>query len=125
MTNDITVWVIGRSNSQTDPDIALPDSEASVGRAHAELTRGCDGSYYIVDLKSANGTFIQDGREWRRIQQASVNANSLVKLGTYQSTVGALVSMARRPRAVAAPRPEVPPKKRGAPKRNPETGEIE
>jgi hypothetical protein len=58
---------VGRYDRQEriDPDVDLTPYEAaecrSVSRRHAEIMRGADG-YQVVDLGSANGTWINDAR---------------------------------------------------------------
>ena len=48
---------IGRS---ADNDIVLPDK--SVSRRHAAITRSSDGGFYLRDLQSQNGTYVDDHR---------------------------------------------------------------
>lgn len=59
---EITELVMGRvdPNSGTAPEVNLTDYEASdkgVSRRHAAIIRK-DGSLYLVDMSSANGTFL-------------------------------------------------------------------
>ena len=44
---------------------------------HAELLRQKDGSYEIVDLKSTNGTFVND----ERVERAMLQPSDLVRFG--------------------------------------------
>jgi len=50
-------WTFGRSSDNTFP---LPDRWTS--RAHAMLQRTDDGEYYLIDLGSRNGTFVNGRR---------------------------------------------------------------
>jgi ABC-type multidrug transport system ATPase subunit/pSer/pThr/pTyr-binding forkhead associated (FHA) protein len=63
---------IGRAS---DNDVVVPD--LSVSRYHAELRRGGDGGFEIVDLDSYNGTFV-DGQ---RISSAPVTHAHLIGIG--------------------------------------------
>ena len=68
---------IGRSPENV---VVIPD--AGVSRTHAELRK--EGNRLILrDLQSSNGTYIYDGKEFRRVEvEGEVSPNSLVKLGT-------------------------------------------
>ena len=76
---------IGRSPENV---VVIPD--AGVSRTHAELRK--EGNRLILrDLQSSNGTYIYDGKEFRRVEvEGDVSPNSLVKLGT--GTILRLVS---------------------------------
>ncbi len=76
---------IGRSPENV---VVIPD--AGVSRAHAELRKDAD-RVMIKDLQSSNGTYIYDGKEFRRVEtEAEVPPNTLVKFGT--GTILRLVS---------------------------------
>jgi diguanylate cyclase (GGDEF)-like protein len=47
--------VIGRGD-----ECAVHNPDASVSRAHARIARGDDGHYYVSDLGSTNGTFVNN-----------------------------------------------------------------
>jgi two-component system cell cycle response regulator len=47
--------VIGRSD-----DCAVHNPDASVSRWHSRITRGDDGQYWVLDLGSTNGTFVNN-----------------------------------------------------------------
>lgn len=62
---------IGRT---TDNEIMLPDP--NVSRLHASITRR-GGSYYINDLDSTNGTWVNE----QRVTEAELSENDVVRLG--------------------------------------------
>lgn len=65
----------------------VPAREVSVSRPHIEITVTDDGLYYVVDVGSANGTFVfRDGR-WRRVTQDYVEKDEKIKLGTFETTI--------------------------------------
>jgi two-component system cell cycle response regulator len=64
--------VIGRA-----PDADLIVEEDSVSRHHARISRGQDGTFTIVDLDSANGTFVGV----KRVSQARLMTGDQVQLG--------------------------------------------
>ncbi|HMO52626.1 MAG TPA: FHA domain-containing protein [Kiritimatiellia bacterium] len=67
---------IGRS---PDADIILLDEKVS--RVHCGI-RWWDGEFYIKDLKSKNGTFVNG----RRVEVAKLNASDIIKVGSYTFT---------------------------------------
>jgi len=58
-----------------DNDIMLPDP--NVSRAHARVSRRGD-SYFITDLKSTNGTFLNE----ERIMDAQLSDEDVIRLGS-------------------------------------------
>jgi len=50
-------YVLGRSEGC---DILLPEEDAATSRRHAMLERDSGGNWNIIDLKSTNGTFVND-----------------------------------------------------------------
>jgi predicted component of type VI protein secretion system len=103
-----------------------------VGRSHAELTVSDNGACYIVDLDSANGTFLKEAGKWKRIKQAALDLGSEIRLGDYRTTPALLLSMRSvraSPRQQTPPQiqpPKTEPRAHGAkPRRNPLTGEVE
>lgn len=127
MNASFQTFVVGRANSTHLPDIVISASEDTVGRRHAELSVSADGrgDCVLIDLGSRNGTFIQDGASWKKIQQATISLETPIRLGSYQTTATALLLLQQRVPSSAAPPPlpSTPPSKK--PRRNPLTGEIE
>jgi FHA domain len=94
---------IGRSG---DNDVVIGDR--SVSRRHAEL-RVDHGRYQLIDLGSTNGTYVRDGNDWAKIEQAYVNADERVMLGDTVTTVTALLATRdRTPGPDASIRPATP-----------------
>ncbi|ELR97673.1 FHA domain-containing protein [Gloeocapsa sp. PCC 73106] len=61
---DLRVLHIGRPNDQIPPDLdvsPLPDSDI-VSRIHADIRQEDDGYYYLEDMGSANGTYVNGQR---------------------------------------------------------------
>ena len=77
---------IGRSG---DNDVVIGDR--SVSRRHAEL-RVEHGRYQLIDLGSTNGTYVRDGKDWAKIDQAFVSADERIMLGDTVTTVTALLA---------------------------------
>jgi len=67
---------IGRS---PDADIILLDEKVS--RVHCGV-RLWDGEFYIKDLKSKNGTFVNG----RRVEVSKLKASDIIKIGNYTFT---------------------------------------
>jgi pSer/pThr/pTyr-binding forkhead associated (FHA) protein len=100
---------IGRAKGS---DIAIAD--VTVSRRHAELTVAIDGKMTLSDLASTSGTFLfVDGR-WTRIARVDVTEGDRIMLGTHETTVTELFSLAGQNASRRKRRFE----------RNPETGEI-
>ena len=133
MTQSLQVLVIGRQSATSQPDIAVPPDQDTVGRSHAELTVSDNGACYIVDLDSANGTFFKEAGKWKRIKQAALDLGSEIRLGEYRTTPALLLSMrsVRTSPRHQTPPPVQPPKTDKSrahgvkPRRNPLTGEVE
>jgi two-component system cell cycle response regulator len=64
--------VIGRGG-----DIAIEVDDVSVSRRHARIVRAPDGSHWIEDLGSTNGTFVSG----RRVERALLASGDRVQLG--------------------------------------------
>lgn len=86
-------FIVGRQSSSGGVDIAIPPTEDTVGRRHAELQARPDGSCAIRDLGSANGTFVQESGRWSRISVANVGANQNIRLGDYVTTPSQLLAL--------------------------------
>ncbi|HZD12058.1 MAG TPA: FHA domain-containing protein, partial [Candidatus Binatus sp.] len=68
--------------------VVVPDQEVS--RKHAELTLE-RGKVMLRDLKSANGTFVYDGKQFQRVNgSVEVKPNNILKFGS--GTIVRLVS---------------------------------
>ncbi len=78
-TFDKTVISIGR-----DPGADIFVDNPGVSRDHFRLERLGNGEYQVVDLGSANGTFLND----QMINTAHVGNNDVVRFGKYTLWVG-------------------------------------
>ena len=67
---------IGRAREN---DVVLADATQVVSRFHAEL-RYEDGHYILLDLNSANGTWVWD----HRIQRIVLNSATVAEIGSYR-----------------------------------------
>lgn len=79
----------GRSESN-DIEIAHP----TVSRRHIELRVNGDGSFDVFDLGASAGTFVFHKGEWTKFGHATVAADERLRLGSYETTAGALFAMA-------------------------------
>jgi diguanylate cyclase (GGDEF)-like protein len=77
--------VIGRS-----PDVGIHINDDGVSRRHAQITRRSDGSVFITDLKSTNGTFCNGERVDVRVLQdgdkIQIGTTTILKF-SFQDTV--------------------------------------
>ena len=80
------IYTIGRSGTN---DLVVNDR--SVSRRHAELHVD-HGRFHLIDLGSTNGTYVRDGNDWAKIDQAYVAADERIMLGDTVTTVGALLA---------------------------------
>jgi pSer/pThr/pTyr-binding forkhead associated (FHA) protein len=76
------ILTIGRDGT----DIVLRDKSKEVSRLHAELTITDDGSYYLVDCGSSNGTSVRVENGWKRIKQEFVKADDQIRFGGNYTT---------------------------------------
>ena len=124
-----------------DCDITLGDS--TVSRRHASLELNPDGSIAIIDLGSANGTFVKAGQRWKRVDKATVRRDQPIRFGTLEVIPRDLLDALDRVVLVGDVKgrtsdrqsrlPQSPVKISEArerellnrPRRNPETGDIE
>jgi pSer/pThr/pTyr-binding forkhead associated (FHA) protein len=63
---------IGRSSSN---DVVMQDS--FVSGSHCSITMDEKGNFYLQDLGSSNGTFVNG----KRVQQAWLKSNDIVRIG--------------------------------------------
>ena len=97
------------------------------------MTIADNGTCYIVDLESANGTFLKEAGKWKRIKQAALDLGSEIRLGEYRTTPALLLSMRsvrtsprqQTPLPVQPPKTDKPRPHGAKPRRNPLTGEVE
>jgi len=82
---DADILIIGREG-----DIKLPDSEETVGRKHCELTIA-DNGYFIRDLNSANGTFVEEDGTLKQVDQAWVELDQVIAFGETKVTLAELL----------------------------------
>ncbi|MBU4301971.1 MAG: DUF3662 and FHA domain-containing protein [Actinobacteria bacterium] len=66
---------VTRIGRVTDNDIVLPDPNMS--RVHAQVTRR-GGSYFITDLDSTNGTWLNE----QRVSESELGDNDVIRLGS-------------------------------------------
>jgi predicted component of type VI protein secretion system len=85
---------IGRS---PDNDVVLTDAAKGVSRTHAELAFE-NGRWFIVDLNSQNGTWLNG----RRVQRAELPLHAEVTLGLYRIRLQPLAEPGTMPHAPAA-----------------------
>lgn len=67
------VITVGRSSSN---NIVVPDN--NVSRTHCQFIQDDNGGYYVMDLNSTNGTFVNGVR---RSGKTRLNPNDIVKIG--------------------------------------------
>lgn len=63
----------------------------SVSRYHGELTRTDDGRYYLTDLDSTNGTYIDNAGRWAQIDQTYVALDDALMLGEFVTNLDELI----------------------------------
>jgi predicted component of type VI protein secretion system len=123
----ILAYRIGRSG---DCDVRL--DHGSVSRLHAELVVAGDQAYYLTDCASSGGTFLLRDGHWQPLVQDYVQPADRLRLGTFETTVEALLRAL--PRATASPAPgsagaagpvgHGDSRPAGPVRRHPRTGEI-
>lgn len=90
------VTLIGRGK-----DCSVTVIDPSVSRIHAKLTVERSGSLTIEDLKSSNGTFVNDDR----IDIATLNHGDIVRFGNVEFVIETAEGSAERPAARPASAP--------------------
>lgn len=92
------IYSVGRKNSHVPCDIAIPAGEDSVSRPHLEITVTDGGRFYVVDVGSANGTFVLRGGRWSSLTQDYVRADERIRLGDFETTVADLMARISNPK---------------------------
>jgi len=124
-SGSIITWRIGRS---ADSEIHL--NSATVSRRHAELTRGSDGSYYLIDCGSTHGSYVWDDGRWQDASHCFVKPGTWMRFGKQEISLEELVSKAPNSNAASVSydggdRTVLDSRPAGPVVRNPQTGEIE
>jgi pSer/pThr/pTyr-binding forkhead associated (FHA) protein len=81
-------YIVGRSKLS---DIYIKNADHTVSGLHLELIEDTEGKYYVIDRKSTNGTFRQQGKQ--KIQQSYVDIDEELYLGEYKTTIRELLNM--------------------------------
>ncbi len=84
------VYSIGRG-----PGSDIPIHEIAVSRNHAELVFLDDGRCRLRDCGSTYGTFVLRNRHWKKIQEAVVDHDDVLRFGNWQSSTKQLVMLLR------------------------------
>lgn len=79
-------FTIGRDDTN---DVIISDK--SVSRVHAELYELGEDQYKLVDSGSSNGTWCLGESGWKPVMSAEVEADAMVKLGDYSTSITALL----------------------------------
>lgn len=76
------IVTVGRDslNGRGGPDLALPDTSRRVSRFHAVIARDKRGFYFIRDLASANGTFVNG----RLVYGKRLQESDRIGIGDYE-----------------------------------------
>jgi hypothetical protein len=69
---DTETWRIGRGGEN---ELTIPDH--SVSRQHAEIHRGANGSYTILDLESLNGVYVNE----KKVRSKHILEGDVIDLG--------------------------------------------
>lgn len=105
------------------PDCDVVVDDPTVSRRHIEISAIGPDLFMVVDQGSTSGTFRLDGGEWKRFASVRLRATDRLRLGAYESMLGALLGEARIAALVEAPRRPAaasPPRI----ERDPDTGQI-
>lgn len=85
-------YTIGRDDGN---DIVI--EELSVSRRHAQLEDLGEGRFRLVDVGSANGSYVEDGGNWREFREAEIVATERLLLGAFETTAGDLLRRMAQP----------------------------
>ncbi|MCG8558329.1 MAG: FHA domain-containing protein [Hyphomicrobiales bacterium] len=88
----MTSYTIGRDDGN---DIVI--EELSVSRRHAQLVDLGDGRFRLVDVGSANGSYVQDAGNWREFKEAEIASSERLLLGGFETTAGDLLRRMAQP----------------------------
>lgn len=89
--------VIGRS---ADSPVAVPPDRVAVSQHHARVTLGDDGSLWVEDCGSTNGTYLRDATgEFRRVYRKQVAPTDVIRLGDGGGSFTFMAYRAGNPRA--------------------------
>lgn len=80
--------IVGKQGNQK---IAITD--ATVSRKHCKLTEQSDGSFWLEDLNSTNGTFVGD----QRIIKTKVYRTTIITIGSLNVSVESLIGPKQEP----------------------------
>ncbi len=74
VTEAASGWLIGRS-----PNCAIAVEDPSISRRHAVIGHRPNQGFYIIDVGSSNGTFVNDSR-LIAMEQCLLNDGDIIKL---------------------------------------------
>lgn len=93
----MVTYSIGRDEGN---DIVIED--LSVSRRHARIEELGDGQYMVIDLGSANGSYVEHSEDWQQFAEAEVTAAEALMLGEYRTTARDLIRRVMKPRPPGA-----------------------
>jgi len=93
----LVIYSIGRDEGN---DIVIED--ISVSRRHARIEELGDGRYIVIDLGSANGSYVDQSKDWQQFTEAEVMATEALMLGEYRTTARDLIRRVIKPRPPGA-----------------------
>lgn len=96
---NITIGRPDRKNPQAPmPDIPITgEGNTTVSRKQAILSLIAEkGVYLLSDAGSSNGTYYKDGDTWVKADKSRVTAQTMVRFGTFEETIGALIHVYNR-----------------------------
>ncbi len=121
-----TELIIGRKAPADVIIPAAPLSNTVSGRHVRVSTMTAQGRFSITDLNSSNGLFVWQEQQWKRVERATVGADTRLRLGMYETSLRALcpANFLLLGRAEKIPSPALAPRPQRRPYRDPLTGEI-